>query len=133
MFSFVSALSIYETERSYRMCYLNHTNQTLHNFYYYSVLVASVLILLNYLISMNRTAVAVTIAHSFTGSVRQRLKKKKKRQQHQRSGNEYYGSNFFSSTAFLMFRHVPYHLSSQCMFNAVFQYDIWCSDSLLSI
>lgn len=59
---FVSARSERTTERSYRMCYLNHTNQTLYKFYYF-VLLLRVLILLNYFISMSRNvAVAADAA-----------------------------------------------------------------------
>lgn len=61
-FSF-SAHSESTTERSYRMCYLNHTNQALHIFYLlYFVLVLRVLILLNYFNWVNRKVAAAGAA-----------------------------------------------------------------------
>lgn len=77
------------------MCYLNHTNQTLHKFYYF-VLLLRVLILLNYFVSMSRNVVAAAADAAYCSLHRllvpfadwSRRKDKKKRNNISSSGDD---------------------------------------------
>lgn len=69
VFSFGCQCAVSLRQRSYRMCYLNHTSRTLRNFYYSVLLLRFSFFWTLYFNSMNRTVVA----RSFGGPIR-RLK-----------------------------------------------------------